>query len=96
MILATHGIVASQIVTVPVATAATGVGETSFTANWNAYTGADYYLLDVSEFSNFSTFVYEDQIVLAPNTSYVVIGLNPNTTYYYRLNYERWNQFYIL
>jgi hypothetical protein len=85
MILATHGIVASQIVTVPVATAATGVGETSFTANWNAYTGADYYLLDISEFSNFSTFVYEDQIVLAPNTSYVVIGLNPNTTYYYRL-----------
>ena len=85
MILATHGIVASQIVTVPVATAATGIGETSFTANWNAYTGADYYLLDVSEFSNFSTFVYEDQIVLAPNTSYVVIGLNPNTTYYYRI-----------
>jgi hypothetical protein len=69
----------------PVATAATGVGQTSFTANWNAYSGATYYLLDVSESSDFSTFVYENQIVEAPNTSYVVIGLNSNTTYYYRV-----------
>jgi hypothetical protein len=69
----------------PVATAATGVGSTSFTANWNAYSGATYYLLDVSESSDFSTFVYENEIVLAPNTSYVVIGLNSNTTYYYRV-----------
>jgi hypothetical protein len=67
----------------PVATAATGVGQTSFTANWNAYSGATYYLLDVSEFSDFSTFVYENQITTS--TSYVVIGLNSNTTYYYRV-----------
>jgi phage major head subunit gpT-like protein len=57
----------------PVATAATGVGQTSFTANWNAYSGATYYLLDVSESSDFSTFVYENQITTS--TSYVVIGL---------------------
>jgi hypothetical protein len=69
----------------PVAIAATGVGTTSFTANWNAYSGATYYLLDVSESSDFSTFVYENQIVYAPTTSYVVIGLNSNTTYYYRV-----------
>jgi len=69
----------------PVATAATGIGETSFTANWDAYAGASYYLLDVSESSNFSTFVYENQQVNAPSTSYVVIGLSPNTTYYYRI-----------
>jgi surface protein len=69
----------------PVATAATGVGQTSFTANWNAYSGATYYLLDVSESSDFSTFVYENQQVNAPSTSYVVIGLNSNTTYYYRV-----------
>jgi hypothetical protein len=69
----------------PVATAATGVGQTSFTANWNAYSGAVVYLLDVSESSDFSTFVYENEIVYAPNTSYVVIGLNSNTTYYYRV-----------
>ena len=69
----------------PVAIAATGVGQTSFTANWEAYSGAIYYLLDVSEFSDFSTFVYENEIVYAPNTSYVVIGLESNTTYYYRV-----------
>jgi len=85
MILATHGIVASQIVTVPVATAATGIGQTSFTANWNAYTGAVVYLLDVSTSPTFDTFIYEDQQVNAPTTSYVVIGLNSNTTYYYRV-----------
>jgi hypothetical protein len=67
----------------PVATAATGIGQTSFTANWNAYSGATYYLLDVSESSDFSTFVYENQITTS--TSYVVIGLESNTTYYYRV-----------
>jgi hypothetical protein len=69
----------------PTAIAATGVGTTSFTANWEAYSGATYYLLDVSEFSDFSTFVYQNEIVLAPNTSYVVIGVQSNTTYYYRV-----------
>ena|SRR5210317_1337205 len=69
----------------PVATAATGVGETSFTANWEAYDDATYYLLDVSTSPSFSSFVYEDQQVNTPNTSYVVIGLSPNTTYYYRV-----------
>jgi hypothetical protein len=69
----------------PTAIAATGVGTTSFTANWEAYSGAKYYLLDVSETSDFSTFVYENQIVSAPTTSYVVIGLQSNTTYYYRV-----------
>lgn len=69
----------------PTAIAATGVGTTSFTANWEAYSGAVVYYLDVSEFSDFSTFVYENEIVYAPTTSYVVIGLNSNTTYYYRV-----------
>ena len=69
----------------PVAIAATGVGTTSFTANWEAYSRAYLYLLDVSESSDFSTFVYENQVVYAPTTSYVVIGLNSNTTYYYRV-----------
>jgi hypothetical protein len=69
----------------PVAIAATGVGTTSFTANWEAYSGAYLYLLDVSESSDFSTFVYQNQVIYAPTTSYVVIGLNSNTTYYYRV-----------
>lgn len=69
----------------PVAIAATGIGETSFTANWNAFAGAQYYLLDVSTSPSFSSFVLQDEVVIAPTTSYVVIGLTANTTYYYRL-----------
>ena len=69
----------------PIALAATGVGETSFTANWKSFSGAKYYLLDVSTSSTFNTFVYEDEIIMAPTTSYVVIGLNSGTTYYYRV-----------
>lgn len=68
---------------VPVATAATGVGSTSFTANWNAFSGASYYLLDVSLSSSFSTFVLQNTVTTA--TSYVVTGLTSNTTYYYRV-----------
>ncbi len=75
----------TTFVSTPVATAATGVGETSFTANWNAFAGASYYLLDVSTSSSFSSFVLQDQVVFAPTTAYVVIGLTANTTYYYRL-----------
>lgn len=69
----------------PVATAATGVGQTSFTANWDAYSGAVLYLLDVSISSSFDTFIYENQQVYAPSTSFLVTGLTPNTTYYYRV-----------
>ena len=84
MIRATIGILAGTG-RKPVALAATGVGETSFTANWEAFEGAVYYLLDVSTQQDFSTFVYENEIIYAPTTSYVVIGLEDDTTYYYRL-----------
>jgi hypothetical protein len=67
----------------PVATAATGIGDTSFTANWNAYAGAFYYLLDVSTSPTFNTFILQDQVVFG--ISYTVTGLTSNTTYYYRL-----------
>jgi hypothetical protein len=69
----------------PIALAATGIGETSFTANWKTFKGAEYYLLDVSTSPTFDTFVYENQKINAPTTSYVVIGLNSGTTYYYRV-----------
>ena len=74
-----------SVVVVPTATAATSIGSTSFTANWNAFSGADYYLLDVSLNSSFSSFVgsYQNYVVLS--TSQVVSGLTSNTTYYYRV-----------
>lgn len=74
-----------SVVVVPVATAATGVGQTSFTANWNAFAGANYYLLDVSLNSSFSSFVGSYQNYVVIGTSQLVSGLTPNTTYYYRL-----------
>ena len=74
-----------SVVVVPVATAATGVGQTSFTANWNAFVGASYYLLDVSTSSSFSSFVGSYQNFVVISNSQVVSGLTSNTTYYYRL-----------
>jgi len=65
----------------PVATAGTSVTPTSFTANWNAVTGATEYWLDVSTSSSFSSFTtYRSWGAL----SYSVTGLVANTTYYYR------------
>jgi hypothetical protein len=73
----------SNPVLVVVATSATEVSETSFTANWNPYSGAQYYLLDVSTSSSFSSFILQNQVV--STNSYLVTGLTANTTYYYRV-----------
>ena len=75
----------TTFVSTPVATAATGVGSTSFTANWNAFVGASYYLLDVSTSSSFSSFVGSYQNFVVLSTSQLVSGLTASTTYYYRL-----------
>ena len=75
----------TTFVSTPVATAATGVGSTSFTANWNAFIGASYYLLDVSTSSSFSSFVGSYQNFVVLSTSQLVSGLTASTTYYYRL-----------
>lgn len=78
-------IISSGVLPAPFATAATGVTSTSFTANWNAYSGASFYLLDVSLSNTFSSFVgaYENFVVMS--TSQVVSGLTSSTTYYYRV-----------
>jgi hypothetical protein len=69
----------------PVAAAATGATTTSFTANWNAFTDASSYRLDVSTVSNFASFVagYQNKSVAA--TSDAVTGLTAGTTYHYRV-----------
>lgn len=72
----------------PVAQAASNVGALSFTANWSASasSGISDYRLDVSTSSDFSSFVsgYEN-LSVGTGTSTSVTGLNPNTTYYYRV-----------
>jgi hypothetical protein len=68
----------------PVATAATAVGNVSFTANWNAVSGATSYRLDVSA-DNFATFVSGFNNKTVTTTSDAVSGLTASTAYKYRV-----------
>ena len=68
---------------------ATDVASYSFTANWFSGSGnlqATGYHLDVSTSSSFDTYVPGYQNLNVGNvTSYSVTGLNPSTTYYFRV-----------
>ncbi len=73
----------------PTAIAGTNATSTSFVANWNASPGALTYYLDVSEASDFSSFVTDYQNNNVGNvTSHLVTGLSPNTSYYYQVRAE--------
>ncbi len=78
--------VSTELPSAPVATDGTGATVNQITANWNASTGATSYRLDVSTSSGFGSFVtgYND-LDVGDVTSYDVTGLEPNTTYYYRV-----------
>ncbi len=84
--IGTYSYGAATIPDAPVATVATNVAHDSFTANWNASTGATTYFLDVSELSDFSTFVtgYNNKDV-GNVTSSSVTSLNSSTNYFYRV-----------
>lgn len=70
----------------PTATAATLLTNQSFTANWNAVTGASGYFLDVSTHNDFSSFVTGFNDLDVGNVAgYSVTGLTLNTVYFYRL-----------
>jgi hypothetical protein len=58
----------------------------SFMASWSSVSGAIGYLLDLSTSSSFSSYVdgYHD-LYVGNVTGRVVTGLNPGTTYYYRV-----------
>jgi hypothetical protein len=58
----------------------------SFMASWNSTTGANGYLLDVSTSPSFDSYLegYHD-LDVGNVTGSVVTGLNPGTTYYYRV-----------
>lgn len=70
----------------PVATAASSVTTSGFTANWGSAAGATGYRLDVSTDSGFGSFVngYQNLDVGAALTL-AVTGLSDYTTYYYRV-----------
>lgn len=70
----------------PTVGAASGIGGSSFTANWSASTGATGYRLDVATDSGFSSLVSGQNNRNVGNvTSASVTGLNPDTVYYYRV-----------
>ena len=70
----------------PSVESATNVTFSSFSANWSSVSGAIDYRLDVSTSSSFTTYVpgYQD-LDVGNVTSLPVTGLNPRTTYYYRV-----------
>jgi len=70
----------------PVATAASGITASSFTATWNASSGATGYRLDVATDSGFTSMVsgYSNKDVTNV-TNYAVSGLSISTNYWYRV-----------
>jgi phosphodiesterase/alkaline phosphatase D-like protein len=68
----------------PSAQNAANVTSSSFTARWNSVGGAIDYQLDVARDSSFTNYVYQN-LSVGSVTSYNVIGLSPNTLYYYRV-----------
>jgi len=66
----------------PVATTASGITASSFQATWNSVTGADYYIVEVSE-DNFSATTVRDSITSQLYAD--VTGLTANTLFKYRM-----------
>lgn len=70
----------------PSAGAATGIGTSSFTANWSLVSGATSYLLDVSTTPGFATFVSGyNGLNVGASTANAVGSLTCATTYYFRI-----------
>lgn len=73
----------------PIASSASNITSSSFTANWSISSGATSYRLDVSTDSSFASYVSVYQNLDVGNvTNYPVSGLSGNTTYYYRVRAE--------
>ena len=71
----------------PVGTAALSITQNSFEANWNPSSGATGYKLDISTDDGFTNFISTsfDGYDVSNVNSFIVTGLNPKTTYYYRI-----------
>lgn len=72
--------------TATTATTATHIYATGFKAQWSLYQGSTAYFLDVATNNTFTNFVsgYEN-LNVGDVANYVVTGLTPGTTYYYRV-----------
>ncbi len=71
----------------PIATPATAVYNTGFTANWGRVTGATGYRLDVSTSDTFSSYVSGyDGLDTGKQNSLAITGLSASTTYFYRVS----------
>ncbi len=68
----------------PIASSATGIMTTGFTAHWGGSTGATGYRLDVATDVGFSSLVVND-LDCGNAISHSVTGLSQATTYYYRV-----------
>jgi N-acetylneuraminic acid mutarotase len=80
----------TYFVPVPGVLAPTNITLNGFCANWSAVSGATNYLLDVSTTSNFTSSVPGYTNVSAGNaTTFCVSGLDPLTTYYYRVRCQQ-------
>ena len=93
-IYAVTGAVSADAPDTPSAASATEVGKDSFTANWNKVSGANGYVIDVSEYKDFRdangkpSFVgqYNNYSVNGDSTTSLKIsGLDKKKTYYYRV-----------
>lgn len=77
---------APSVPSAPVATASTEASARSFVANWNASEYAVGYVLDVSTDADFSTLISgAEPIDAGARTSWTLVNLTPDTTYYYRV-----------
>ena len=83
---ATLSVSVVPLTTAPTNNAATGVGCTSFNANWSSVSGATGYKLDVSTVNTFASFVagYND-LSVGNVVTYSVTGLSIGTNYYFRV-----------
>ncbi|HNX01029.1 MAG TPA: endonuclease, partial [Candidatus Cloacimonadota bacterium] len=79
------GSVTPVLPSIPVASDASSITATSFTANWIASTNASYYRLDVSTSSSFNSFVTGFNDLVVTGLSQAVTALDPETFYYYRV-----------
>ncbi len=68
----------------PAALSASDTSTTGFTANWSTVSGASGYVLQASADTGFSSLVHSYTLDYDV-TSYPIAGLQPGTTYYYRL-----------